>query len=69
MIEGMNWFYDKIWQVSEQALSLNENVILDLGFTIKEQKVQYLLNTVSAASSVPLELSHNRVVIAVNIKP
>ena len=38
MIERVNRCYEQIWQVSEQILNLNGNVILDLGFTTKEQR-------------------------------
>jgi len=38
MIERVNRCYEQIWQVSEQILSLNGNVILDLGFTTKAQR-------------------------------
>ena len=39
MIERVNRCYEQIWQVSEQILSLNGNVVLDLGFTTKEQRI------------------------------
>ena len=38
MIERVNRCFEQIWQVSEQILSLNGNVILDLGFTTKAQR-------------------------------
>jgi len=38
MIERVNRCYDQIWQVSEQILAINGNVILDLGFTTKAQR-------------------------------
>ncbi|MRI35087.1 ATP-binding protein [Endozoicomonas sp. OPT23] len=38
MIERVNRCYVQIWQVSEQVLELNGNVVLDLGFTTKEQR-------------------------------
>jgi len=38
MIERVNRCYEQIWQVSEQILSLNRNVVLDLGFTTKAQR-------------------------------
>ncbi len=38
MIERVHRCYDQIWQVSEQILALDGNVILDLGFTTKEQR-------------------------------
>ena len=38
MIERVNRCYEQIWQVSEQILAINGNVILDLGFTTKAQR-------------------------------
>ncbi len=38
MIERVNRCYEQIWQVSEQILGINGNVVLDLGFTTKEQR-------------------------------
>lgn len=38
MMERVNRCSDQIWQVSEQILAFNGNVILDLGFTTKEQR-------------------------------
>lgn len=38
MIERVNRCYEQIWQVSEQILVLNGNVVLDLGFTTKAQR-------------------------------
>jgi len=38
MIERVHRCYDQIWQVSEQILGLDGNVVLDLGFTTKEQR-------------------------------
>ena len=38
MIERVNRCYEQIWQVSEQILTINGNVILDLGFTTKSQR-------------------------------
>ena len=38
MIERVHRCYDQIWDVSEQILSLEGNVILDLGFTTKDQR-------------------------------
>jgi len=38
MFERVNRCYDKIWEVSEQILALDGTVILDLGFTTKEQR-------------------------------
>ena len=38
MIERVGRCYEQIWQVSEQILAINGNVILDLGFTTKAQR-------------------------------
>ncbi len=38
MIDRVNRCYEQIWQVSEQVLSLDGNVVLDLGFTTKAQR-------------------------------
>ena len=38
MIERVNRCYEQIWNVSEQILALDGNVVLDLGFTTKEQR-------------------------------
>ena len=38
MIERVHRCYDQIWEVSQQILSLDGKVILDLGFTTKEQR-------------------------------
>ncbi|MGX9415970.1 AAA family ATPase [Vibrio sp. WJH972] len=38
MMERVNRCSDQIWQVSEQILALDGNVILDLGFTTKAQR-------------------------------
>lgn len=38
MIERVNRCYEQIWQVSEQILTLNGHVVLDLGFTTKAQR-------------------------------
>lgn len=38
MIERVNRCYLQIWQVAEQILKLDGNVVLDLGFTTKEQR-------------------------------
>ncbi|MGJ8687948.1 MAG: AAA family ATPase [Gammaproteobacteria bacterium] len=42
MIERVNRCYDQIWQVSEQILALKGNVILDLGFTTKAQRAEFI---------------------------
>ena len=41
MIERVNRCYEQIWEVSEQILSLNGNIILDLGFTTKEERKHF----------------------------
>ena len=38
MIERVHRCYEQIWDVSEQILALNGNVVLDLGFTTKAQR-------------------------------
>ena len=38
MIERVHRCYVQIWQVSEQILKLDGSVVLDLGFTTKEQR-------------------------------
>lgn len=38
MMERVNRCSEQIWQVSEQILAIYGNVILDLGFTTKEQR-------------------------------
>lgn len=38
MLERVYRCYEQIWQVSEQILALNGNVVLDLGFTTKAQR-------------------------------
>ena len=38
MIERVYRCYDQIWEVTEQILKLGGNVVLDLGFTTKDQR-------------------------------
>jgi len=38
MMERVGRCYEQIWQVAEQILVIDGNVILDLGFTTKEQR-------------------------------
>ena len=38
MIERVNRCYEQIWEVTEQILDREGNVVLDLGFTTKEQR-------------------------------
>ena len=41
MMERVQRCYEQIWQVSEQILALDGNVILDLGFTSKAQRAVF----------------------------
>lgn len=41
MIERVNRCYEQIWEVSKQILALDGNVVLDLGFTTKEQRTLF----------------------------
>lgn len=41
MIERVTRCSKQIWEVSEQILSLNGNVVLDLGFTTKAQRTEF----------------------------
>ena len=43
MIERVNRCYVQIWQVGEQILKLDGNVVLDLGFTTKEQRSHFVV--------------------------
>jgi len=43
MMERVNRCGEQIWEVSSQILALNGNVVLDLGFTTKEQR-EYFSN-------------------------
>ncbi len=43
MIERVHRCYEQIWQVSQQILELDGNVVLDLGFTTKEQRQHFHL--------------------------
>jgi len=38
MMERVHRCYEQIWEVSEQILKMDGNVVLDLGFTTKEQR-------------------------------
>lgn len=38
MMERVNRCYEQIWEISEQILNLDGCVVLDLGFTTKEQR-------------------------------
>lgn len=41
MIERVERCYEQIWEVSQQILKLDGQVILDLGFTTQEQRKQF----------------------------
>jgi len=41
MMERVLRCYEQIWEVSEQILKLDGNVVLDLGFTTKEQRSMF----------------------------
>ena len=41
MIERVNRCYAQIWQVSEQILELEGKVVLDLGFTTKQERERF----------------------------
>lgn len=38
LMERAGRCHEQIWQLSEQLISTNNNVVLDLGFTTKEQR-------------------------------
>lgn len=54
MIERVMRCYEQIWQVSEQILRLDGNVILDLGFTTREQRKGFADR--AQAINIPAEL-------------
>jgi len=41
MMERVQRCYEQIWEVSEQILKIDGNVVLDLGFTTKEQRAVF----------------------------
>lgn len=41
MMERVQRCYGQIWEVSEQILKMDGNVVLDLGFTTKEQRAVF----------------------------
>lgn len=43
MIERVNRCSAQIWEVSQQILKLDGNVVLDLGFTTKEQRQHFIV--------------------------
>ncbi|MDH5328274.1 MAG: ATP-binding protein [Gammaproteobacteria bacterium] len=68
LIERVYRCYDQIWEVSEQILSLNNNVILDLGFTTKEQRKVFVdrgrkldINAETHYLDAPTEVRRQRV--------
>ena len=56
MIERVKRCYEQIWQVSEQILSLDGNVVLDLGFTTKEQREHFFER--ARSSNIQAELHY-----------
>lgn len=42
MMERVERCYKQIWEVSEQILGLNGNVVLDLGFSTKAQRTRFV---------------------------
>jgi predicted kinase len=68
MIERVYRCYEQIWEVSKQILMLRGNVILDLGFTTKEQRQIFItkakelgINPEVHYLDVPLEVRKQRV--------
>ena len=68
MMERVHRCYEQIWDVSKQILLLNGNVILDLGFTTKEQRDHFTSKAKELGVSaelhylnVPVELRKKRV--------
>jgi predicted kinase len=43
MMERINRCYEQIWETSSQILKIDGNVLLDLGFTTKEQRDIFVL--------------------------
>lgn len=41
MMERVKWCCGQIWEICEQILKMDGNVVLDLGFTIKEQRTVF----------------------------
>ena len=42
MIERVHRCYEQIWEIASQILQLDGNVVLDLGFTTKEQRMLFV---------------------------
>ena len=68
MMERVHRCYEQIWDVSKQILLLNGNVILDLGFTTKEQRDHFTSKAKELGVSselhylnIPMELRKKRV--------
>ena len=68
MIERVYRCYEQIWEVSKQILILRGNVILDLGFTTKEQRETFItkakeldINPEVHYLDVPLDVRKQRV--------
>lgn len=51
MIERVGRCYEQIWEVGEQVLKLGGSVVLDLGFTTREQRARF----VNKAKTIGLE--------------
>ncbi|MEX0336946.1 AAA family ATPase [Vibrio tubiashii] len=54
MMERASRCYEQIWEVSEQILSLDGNVVLDLGFTTKTQRDTFIskANTLNITAEI-----------------
>lgn len=69
MMERVNRCYKQIWDVSQQILKVDGNVVLDLGFTTKQQRGVFLnkgvdlgLNAEIHYLDAPLDIRKKRVV-------
>lgn len=56
MMERVNRCYEQIWQVSEQIIAIDGNVILDLGFTTKAQRT--IFSTRAKAMAIDAEIHY-----------
>lgn len=68
LLERVYRCYEQIWEVSEQVLSVDGNVILDLGFTTKQQRKYFTkkANKIGITSELhyldaPVEIRKQRV--------
>ena len=68
MIERVQRCFEQIWEVSNQILALDGDVILDLGFTTKEQRMFFIKKAREAGVcaelhylDIPLNLRRERV--------